>query len=85
MAFTDYLMYKCLGLSDDIMCSFHLFFWLNSVFVQYQTRRKRRISIRHGKAAIPISESETSIDGTLHYISLLRPEIQSLMETDKPS
>lgn len=25
MAFTDYLMYKCLGLSDDIMCSFHLF------------------------------------------------------------
>ena len=27
------------------------------------------------------AESETSVDGTLHYISPLRPEIQSLMET----
>lgn len=79
------LMCKCLRLSNDVMCSFHPF-WLSSVSVQYQTRRKKSIGVRHRKGCNPlISESETPIIGTLHYIDPSSPEIQILMESSKPS
>lgn len=42
MAFTDYLMYKCLGLSDDIMCSFHLFFLVKFCVCTVSNKKKEK-------------------------------------------